>query len=106
MIKEPTRLTTVHSWHNLCEANQGLLIFYKSVNGGVLTLAEVYPQSFWYPKETPNIRKIWSCCNKGDKDRYRLGEGTQVSKEIFIKYIGDNYPDYMDWLLFNIEWLQ
>ena len=105
MIKEPTRLTTVKSWHDLCEANQGSQIFY-SVNSGVLTLAEVYPQNFWYPKETPGVRKIWSCCNKGNQDRYRLGEGTVVSKEIFIKYIGDNYPNYMDWFLFNIEWLQ
>jgi len=106
MIKEPTRLTTVNSWHDLCDSNQGRQIFYKSVSGGVLTLAEVYPQNFWYPKETPSVRKIWSCCNKGDRDRYMLGEGTIVSKEIFVKYIGNNYPDYMDWFLFNIEWLQ
>jgi len=35
-----------------------------------------------------------------------IGEGTKVSKEVFVNYIGNNYPDYMDWFLFNIEWIQ
>ena len=82
MIKEPTILTTTSSWYDLCYPNQGRQIFYRSVSGGVLTLAEVYPQSFWHSKETPSVGKIWSCCNRGDRDRYMLGEGTKVSKEI------------------------
>jgi len=106
MIKDPIRLTTVESWHVLCEQNEGKEIFFRSVTGGVLTLAEVYPKNFWYPKETPSIRKIWSCCNKGHIDRYMLGEGNKVSKEVFVKYLSEHFIDYMDWMLFNPEWLQ
>lgn len=106
MIKEPARLSTINSWNDLCDSNQGGIIFYKSVNGGVLTLAEVYPKHYWYPKESPVVKQLWSCCNKGTSDRYMLGAGTKVSKEIFLKYIGDHYPDYVDWFLFNPEWLQ
>lgn len=106
MIKDPIRLTTIESWKVLCEQNEGNQIFFRSVTGGVLTLAEVYPKSLWYLKESPSIRKIWSCCNKGSLDRYMLGERDKVSKEVFVKYLGQNFPDYMDWMLFNLEWLQ
>ena len=113
MIKDPVRLTTIASWDNLCYENYGKIIFYKSVGGGVITLAEVIQResSKQPPTQRSAVRKIWSCCNKGGFDRYHVfgqnrEHGTMVTKEEFLEFVKIRTPEYVVWLLFNQEWLK
>jgi hypothetical protein len=113
MIKDPVRLTTIESWDKLCCGNYGKIIFFKSVAGGVITLAEVAPKEYLEVQRIhgPKVRKIWSCCNKGGWDRYQVFEpnevgGTIVTKEEFLEFVKTRTPEYITWLLFNQEWLK
>ena len=109
MIKDPVRLTTLEFWDDLCYRNEGNIIFFKSVNGRTITLAEVIsvkPQ----PIRQPVIRKIWSCSNRAGFNRYTIHDpgaydGIVVKKEEFFEFVKTRTPEYVTWFLFNQEWL-
>lgn len=46
----------------------------------------------------------WQIVTIGET-RYYVGDlSKEVSREQFIDYIMQNYPDYFEWLLFHPEW--
>lgn len=47
----------------------------------------------------------WQIVIIGGTRYYVGGISKQVSREQFIDYIMQNYPDHFEWLLFHPEWL-
>lgn len=109
MIKDPVRLTGIESWDKLCYKNEGNVIFFKAVNGRTITLAEVISVKS-QPIRQPVVRKIWSCSNRVEYDRYTIytvgfNNGLIVKKEEFFEFVKTRTPEYFTWFLFNQEWL-
>lgn len=38
-------------------------------------------------------------------DTYNIGGTNHISKEVFVEYVSEHYPDHFEWFLFHPEWL-
>lgn len=43
--------------------------------------------------------------HNGGRKVYDVGSGLVLSKEDFLYYMTENYPEYLEWFLFHPEWL-
>lgn len=49
---------------------------------------------------------VWAITRYGESGRaYHDCSIGEISKERFVEYMAEEYPDYLEWLLFHPEWL-
>lgn len=101
MISDPIKFDHINTWHELLKANIQKLMFYTSVSEKTLSLAFVVSAN--YP--VPDVRKIFSICPSDKKNSFTIGN-RYASREEFLEYLGREYPEHLEWLLFHQEWLK
>jgi hypothetical protein len=99
MIDNPHRIKHGDDWYKLVTNKVGETVFYINAKGDGITLSKVLDDK--YPvARTYDIFSI----NKRYNFIYWF-VGARVTKEEFLGLLSEDYPEYMEWFLFNKEWL-
>jgi hypothetical protein len=99
MIENPTQIKHSDDWYELISNKIGQAVFYINTKGDSITLSYVIDNK--YPvARTYDIFSI----NKRYKFIYCV-LGATATKEEFLGFLSKDYPEYMEWFLFNKEWL-
>lgn len=103
---EPDSLSGSADWDRLVKENEGKNLFFINSAGRAISL--VYVEKFNYPIH--DVFYLWHIGTGQDgllrrqiKSFYI--ESAECSREEFISHLSANYPEYMEWFLFNKEWL-
>ena len=108
MIK-PAKLTGPADWESLVKENEGSnLFFINSAGRAIRAISLVYVRKFNYPIH--DVIYLWHIETGQDGILRReiksfYIELSECSREEFISHLSTNYPEYMEWFLFNKEWL-
>ena len=103
---EPERLSGTAHWESLVKENEGRNLFFINSTGRAISLA--YVVKFNYPIH--DVFYLWHIRTGQDGILRRqiksfCIESAECSREEFISHLSTNYPEYMEWFLFNKEWL-
>lgn len=100
MIENPTQIKHGNDWYRLISNKVGQTVFYINAKGDGITLSKVLDDK--YPiARAHNIFSI----NKQYHFSYCV-LGATATKEEFLDFLARGYPEYMEWFLFNKEWLE
>jgi hypothetical protein len=100
------RLNSFDAWDELVKKNEGKNVFYMSSTGGAITLSKVIKYN--YPIH--GVYHLWHITNTFGKTPAWLEKEfyishDRVTRNEFITHLSERYPEYMEWFLFNKEWL-
>lgn len=108
---EPIVLSNPEQWKILIKENERNNLFFTNTLKTVISL--VYIKKYDYPlSDLSNLWRIEICqdgiLRRQTKEFYikRINSLKDKStKEEFISHLSKNYPEHMEWFLFNKEWL-
>jgi hypothetical protein len=103
---EPAKLSGLSDWHILLKENEGKNLFY--INAKETSILLVYIKKYSFP--ISDVVTLWHIEYKQygiprrQIKKFYVGIA-ECSRDEFISHLSEKYPDYMEWFLFNNEWL-
>lgn len=98
MIDNPPQIKHGDDWYKLIKGKIGQNVFYISAVGYSITLSRIlddkYPIARTYDIFSINKRYSIYCV-----------VSARVKKEEFLEFLSKDYPEHLEWFLFNQEWL-
>lgn len=104
MIEDPIEICGVHHWSSVIRSNIGTELFYISgpEPKGLSLISIIGNASL--PSEYRVISKFSIFMKERPEYKYSVNNKF-LSKERFISVLSDKYPNYLEWFIFNPEWL-
>jgi len=101
MIKLIT-LNGLEHWNDIAKENVGNKVFIR--NSSVISLSHIRV----YKPPDHDYSILWQIDSPQDRIGYKsffyIGD-LRCTQEEFVSHISKEYPEYMEWFLFNSEWL-